>query len=290
MRMTSLEAWIDARAHDVLRRLPANGLAGGFVEFIVFGLKQGWACLFGGLILALLLATRWLWPEHAPVARYDFLVVAVLAIQIAMLALKLEMIEEAKVIFLFHFVGTVMEIFKTGAGSWVYPEPNLLRIGGVPLFSGFMYGAVGSYLARVTRIFDFRFSGYPPPWTTVALAAAIYVNFFAHHFIVDLRVPLFVLAALIYLRTWVHYRVFRFRHRMPLLLGFLLVALFIWIAENIATFSHAWLYPNQADGWRMVGLAKLGAWLLLMIISFVLVTLIHRPQPLQSEGGAEAGA
>ena len=37
-----------------------------------------------------------------------------------------------------------MEVFKTEAGSWTYPEDNLLRIGGVPLFSGFMYAAVGS--------------------------------------------------------------------------------------------------------------------------------------------------
>lgn len=27
-------------------------------EFVMFGLKQGWACLFGGLILAAILLTR----------------------------------------------------------------------------------------------------------------------------------------------------------------------------------------------------------------------------------------
>jgi len=52
-------------------------------------------------------------------------------------------------------------LFKTSAGSWLYPEPSLLRIGGVPLFSGFMYAAVGSYIARVWRICDFRFTHYP---------------------------------------------------------------------------------------------------------------------------------
>jgi uncharacterized membrane protein YoaT (DUF817 family) len=52
------------------------------------------------------------------------------------------------VIAIFHLVGTVMEVFKTAHGSWIYPEPSLLRIGGVPLFSGFMYACIGSYLAR----------------------------------------------------------------------------------------------------------------------------------------------
>ena len=63
----------------------------------------------------------------------------------------------------------------------------------------------------------------------------------------------------------------------------LLVALFIWAAENIATWSNAWLYPAQAHGWTPVSLAKLGAWYLLMIISFVLVSFVHRPQPPEPE-------
>ena len=65
---------------------------------------------------------------------------------------------------------------------------------------------------------------------------------------------------------------------MPSLLGFILVALFIWVAENIGTYSRAWLYPGQENGWTPVSLGKLGAWYLLMIISFVLVTIVHRPK------------
>lgn len=63
---------------------------------------------------------------------------------------------------------------------------------------------------------------------------------------------------------------------MPLLLGWFLVALFIWGAENIGTFSRAWLYPGQKDGWHPVSPSKLGAWYLLMIVSFVMVSLLHR--------------
>ena len=65
---------------------------------------------------------------------------------------------------------------------------------------------------------------------------------------------------------------------MPLLVGFLLVALFIWFAENISTFSHAWIYPSQRHGWSPVSPTKLGAWYLLMYISFILVAAVHRPR------------
>ena len=283
-RFTSLEARIDAAAHAVLDRLPASGVSGAGVEFLVFGLKQAWACLFGGAMLALIIGTRLFWPDDAGLARYDFLFLAALAIQLGMLALRLETLSEAKVILIFHVVGTAMEVFKTAAGSWIYPEESLFRIGAVPLFSGFMYAAVGSYLARITRIFDMRYTRYPPFLATLVLAAAIYVNFFAHHFTLDIRYALFAATFLLFARTGVHYRVFRFRHRMPLLVGFLLVALFIWFAENIGTWSRAWLYPGQEDGWTPVSIQKLGAWYLLMIISFVLVTVVHRPQPLDGAG------
>ena len=279
-RFTSVEARIDAAAHRVLDRLPAGGVSGALVEFVVFGLKQGWACLFGGALLGLLIATRLFWPHDAVLARYDFLFLSALALQAALLATKLEQPAEAVVIFLFHVVGTAMELFKTDVGSWIYPEDSLFRIGGVPLYSGFMYAAVGSYLARITRIFDMRYSNYPPVASTVVLAAAIYVNFFTHHFVADFRWLLFAAAGALYFRTWVHFRVFRFTHRMPLLAGFLLVALFIWLAENVGTWSRAWLYPGQEAGWTPVSIQKLGAWYLLMIISFVLVTLVHRPKPL----------
>lgn len=259
---------------------PGTGWRLWLFEFLMFGFKQGWACLFGALMLALLLGTHLFYPDDgllgAPLHRYDFLTLSALAIQAAMLALRLETWREAKVILIFHVVGTVMELFKTAAGSWIYPEASVLHIGAVPLFSGFMYAAVGSYLARVWRIFDFRFSHYPPRWATWTLAAAIYVNFFAHHWTVDLRYLLFAATALLFWRTRVHFRNWRAHRWMPLLVGFGLVALFIWLAENIGTFANAWNYPGQENGWKMVGPAKLGSWYLLMLISFVLVELVQK--------------
>jgi uncharacterized membrane protein YoaT (DUF817 family) len=232
-------------------------------------------------MLALLLGTHLFHPIDAPIARYDFLTIAALLVQLAMLAFRLETLAEARVILAFHVVGTVMELFKTAHGSWTYPEASLLRIGNVPLFSGFMYACVGSYIARVWRIFDFRFDHFPTRPVLIGLAAAIYVNFFAHHWLPDIRLILFAAIGLIFWRTTVWFRPFRQRRRMPLLLGFFLVALFIWFAENIATYSNAWLYPHQHSGWTMVSPSKLGAWYLLMIISFVLVAMIQ-PKDRQS--------
>lgn len=280
MEMPPLPA-VQTRFSAVRARLEqaqfASPLAAGIFEFLLFGFKQAWACLFGALMLGLLLATHLFYPADAALARYDFLTLAALTIQIGMLALRLETWGEARVILAFHVVGTIMEIFKTASGSWAYPEPSLLRIGGVPLFSGFMYAAVGSYIARTWRIFGFGFTGYPPAWQPAVLATAVYLNFFSHHYIVDLRLGLFAATAWIFRRTWVEFTVHRARRRMPLLLGFLLVSLFIWFAENIATFANAWRYPSQAAGWSMVPISKLGAWYLLMIISFVLVSRLHSP-------------
>ncbi|ODT80784.1 MAG: hypothetical protein ABS76_15065 [Pelagibacterium sp. SCN 64-44] len=287
-RFTSVEAAIDRAAHGVLARLPRGRLADGLVEFLVFGLKQAWACLFGGLMLGMILLTRLYWPETG-LNRYDFWFLAALLIQAGMILFRLETLEEARVILIFHLVGTGMELFKTAAGSWIYPEDALFRLGGVPLFSGFMYACVGSYMARIQRIFDITFTRYPPVWATALLALAIYVNFFSHHYIYDFRWWLFGGIALLYGRSFMHYRVFRFRHSMPMLLAFLLVALFIWIAENIGTWSRAWIYPGQADAWSMVGWSKLGSWYLLMLISVVLVTLVHPPRrrdPIEKESPA----
>jgi uncharacterized membrane protein YoaT (DUF817 family) len=142
-----------------------------------------------------------------------------------------------------------------------------------------MYAAVGSYLARVWRIFDMRFEPYPRAIWTQLLAAAVYVNFFSHHWLPDLRLALFAAIGLLFWRTRACFTVWRERRWMPLLVGWLLVALFIWFAENIGTFARAWAYPGQEHGWAMVSPAKLGSWYLLMYISFVLVATVHGSQP-----------
>jgi len=287
--IADLQQW-EARLASNLASRGRFGVA--LYEFFRFGVKQAWACLFGGLMCALLLGTHWWYPKDAALARYDFLTLAALGIQAALLALRMETWSEARVILMFHVVGTCMEIFKTAAGSWIYPEASVLRIGGVPLFTGFMYAAVGSYLARVWRLFDFRFRAHPPLAATAVLSVLIYVNFFAHHYVTDFRWALFAMTAVLFARTWVYFRIWQVYRRMPLLLGFVLVALFIWFAENIGTFANAWSYPNQAQVWQAVSIAKLGSWFLLMIISYVMVSAVNRPRAitaadLPATGGQE---
>ncbi len=261
-----------AKEERLAFRAQARGPLAAFgYEFLRFGIKQGWACLFGGLLLALLIATKLWYPHHAPVARYDALVLGAVLIQIALLVLRMETLAEARVILLFHALGTIMEVFKTHVGSWIYPEHSLLRIGGVPLFTGFMYGAVGSYLVRAWHLFALRFDRYPSLFSVLALAAAIYANFFADHWRIDLRYPLLLATAMLFGRTTVFFTVWRTPRSMPLLLGFGLVALFIWFAENIGTGVGAWIYPNQRAGWAMVPVSKLSSWLLLMLVSFATV-------------------
>ena len=252
-------------------------------EFLRFGVKQGWACLFGGIAVFLMIATWRFYPATAPLPRYDFLLLCMIAVQVALLAGRLETSEEAKVILIYHVVGTVMEIFKTSVGSWIYPEPSIFRIGGVPLFSGFMYSCIGSYLCRAWRLFDFRFSNHPRRRSLIALSVAIYLNFFTHHFMIDLRWLLFAAAAWLLGCTTVHFKVWHHHRSMPLLLGLVLVSVFIWLSENIGTFTKTWLYPAQRLGWSMVSIDKLGSWFLLLIISYTLVSLVNAPRDRHGE-------
>ncbi len=260
-----------------LGRLARRFLHPALADFVMFGLKQAWACLFGGLMLALIIGTRLVWPADAPIARYDALFVAALLIQATFLALRLETWSEAKVIFIFHLVGTAMEIFKIRMGSWAYPEPGLIKIMGVPLFSGFMYACVGSYMARVMRIFDMAFTHFPPRWALVTLAAAIYANFFAHHVLPDIRLLLFAGTVLLFGRTRIYFTPDEKPYWMPLILAALLSSGFVFLAENIGTLTGTWLYKGQAPT-QMVPLGKFGSWYLLMFVSFALVTLVHRPR------------
>ena len=242
---------------------------------VLFILKQAWACLFGGLLLAAILISKAIWQDDWPLARYDALFLLALALQALFLWLRLESWEEARVILLFHLTGTAMEWFKVGAGSWAYPEPALFKLMGVPLFSGFMYASVGSYIARVIRIFDMRFAPYPPLALTFGFAAAIYVNFFAHHVLPDIRIGLFLASVLIFGRTRVWFRIRSRGWWMPMPLAALLSSAALWLAENIGTMTGTWLYAGQRPD-HAVSLAKLGSWYLLLYVAFVTVTLVSR--------------
>ena len=109
-----------------------------------------------------MVVTRYWYPIEG-LHRYDFIFLAAIGFQLFMLAARLETLRESMVIVVFHITATIMELFKTSdaIGSWQYPEAYLFGIANVPLFTGFMYSAVGSYIARVWRLFDFQYSHYP---------------------------------------------------------------------------------------------------------------------------------
>ena len=242
----------------------------GRLQLLRFGWNQAVSCLFPVALFAALAASQLV---PLPIARYDALLVFCLALTLGFWLLGLETWREVAVIFGFHLVGLGLELFKVQVGSWTYPGDAVTKFAGVPLFAGFMYAAVGSYICQAWRRFDLRVSGYRPIATTV-LAVAIYANFFTHHWIVDLRIPIAVLLLVVLRRTWVFYTVGSRRYRMPLALSFVLIGFFLWIAENAGTFLDAWNYPDQVDVWRLVHPAKFGAWALLVSMSFVLVASV----------------
>ena len=242
-------------------------------EFCIFVLKQAWACLFGATLLALMIATRLVWSDDWIIARYDALLIMAVGLQVAFLWLRMESWAEMRVIALFHLTGTVMEIFKVHAGSWAYPDPSIIRIMDVPLYSGFMYAAVGSYMARVIRLFDMDFSPFPAASIHFALALVIYLNFFGHHYTFDLRNLLFLATLLIYARTRIWYRIGARWHWMPLPLAAFFASFFLWLAENIGTLTGTWLYAGQ-NPFDAVSFAKMGSWYLLLYVAFATVTLV----------------
>lgn len=246
-------------------------------DLIWFGFKQAWACIFGALLLFGILGT-WLWYPEIPFARYDFLVIYALSIQAAMIFFKLESWREIGVILLFHAMATAMEIFKTSEaiGSWSYPEDSFLRIANVPLFTGFMYSAVGSFMARSWRGLHFEFSHFPLLWMAISIALLAYGNFFTHHYLLDIRWLLILLGLWIFRKTQISYQPKYRIYRMPLLLGFCLVAIFIYAAENLGTFARAWQYPGQEETWEPVHFSKFTAWYLLMQLSFILIYSLRK--------------
>ena len=264
--------------------------AGGAVHRILrFLAAQASAALFGILLMAAIIATRLWYPDGAPITRYDALVIFAVGTQVALIALRLETLREALVIAIFHAVGTAMEVFKLAQGSWDYPEDGMLEIGGVPLFTGFMYAAIGSYIARSMRIFHVRVTPYPPFWATLVLAVLIYGNFYAHHFLPDIRIGLFVATVVMFWNTRLYWRLdaetdggggtspaLRGAERSVWLpLAALGTAVLVWIAENVGTFTQTWTYPGQGQ-FDLVTLHMLGSWYLLLYVSFVTVTLVFR--------------
>jgi len=262
---------LDAYLLDSKPRPSLSGARRALVEFLWFGVKEARACLFAGLFfLAVFGVPR---AGVLGIPRYDLLLIIALAIQAWMVRAKLETWDELKAITLFHVIGFGLEVFKTSGAirSWSYPDFAYTKLFGVPLFSGFMYAAVGSYIIQSWRLFDVRIRHHPPYWMAGLVALLIYANFFTHHYIPDLRWYLAALALGLYARTTVVFRPLDRDRTMPLLVAFLLIGFFIWLAENISTFFGIWRYPNQLGAWTSVHVGKWSSWSLLVVMTFTIV-------------------
>jgi uncharacterized membrane protein YoaT (DUF817 family) len=256
---------------DTGKAAPAELTISFLREFSAFVLKELRACLFAGLFFVAVFAV----PRSgmAGIPRYDLLLIIAIAIQAAMVALKLETLDELKAITLFHVIGFALEVFKTSSaiGSWSYPDFAYTKVLGVPLFSGFMYAAVGSYIIQAWRLFDLRVRHHPPYWMATVIAVLIYANFFTHHFIPDFRWYLAACVLGLYARSSVIFRPLDRDRKMPLVVSFVLIGFFIWLAENISTFYGIWRYPHQLGGWSAVHFSKWSSWSLLVIMTFTIV-------------------
>ncbi|MEO0453333.1 MAG: DUF817 family protein, partial [Verrucomicrobiota bacterium] len=51
---------------------------------------------------------------------------------------------------------------------------------------------------------------------------------------------------------------------------------------NLGTYARAWIYPDQAAGWKFVSFGKFTSWFLLMQLSFVLIYALRQVQPPES--------
>ncbi len=238
-------------------------------EFLVFGYKQALSCFFPGFIFCMLIVSNLI---HIPsLPRYDFLLIACIAMQVFMYLSKMETGTELLVITMFHLLGIAMEVYKVAMGSWSYPEFGYSKVYDVPLYSGFMYASVGSYVCQAWRWFNLRLENWPGIIPATLISVAIYLNFFTHHFIYDLRWVITVLLCLLFWKTTVVFNTNNVERKMPLVLSFLLIGFFIWVGENMATYLGAWKYATQHEGWKMVSVGKISSWFLLVVLSIVIV-------------------
>lgn len=129
------------------------------MQFLHFGYHQAMSCLFPVAIFGTLALSSLVdWPI---IHRYDAILLILVAVQYLMYRGGLETIDEVKVIGLFHIIGLMLEMYKVHMGSWSYPEPGLTKLLGVPLYSGFMYASVASFMCQIWRRLGMDMTGWP---------------------------------------------------------------------------------------------------------------------------------
>jgi uncharacterized membrane protein YoaT (DUF817 family) len=242
-------------------------------QFLLFGYLQAISCIFPVLIFISLALSSAL---HVGIPRYDLLLIVCIIAQVIMYKTGLETRDEVYVITLFHLLGLIMELHKVNRGSWSYPDEAYTKIMGVPLYAGFMYASVGSYICQAWRNLKLDTVHWPKDIFAVGIGAAIYLNFFTNAFIIDLRLYITLVLVVIFWKTKFSFKLHQKTYYISALLSFLIIGFFIWLAENIATFFGAWKYAYQHRGWQMVTWHKITSWSLLVIVSIIIVGQLKR--------------
>jgi uncharacterized membrane protein YoaT (DUF817 family) len=236
-------------------------------EFLAFFVKQVQASIFALFIFAMLVVSHW---QHF-LPRYDFMLVTCLAMQAFMWFRGLETKRELIAICVFHLVGLILELYKVRHGSWAYPEPAYAKFSGVPLYSGFMYAGVASYIFQAYRVFDLEFTRMPKKWIALLGVSLIYLNFFTASWLGDNRIWLSVALVALFSPGKSNFTCDSKRLKMPLPVSFVLIGFFVWVGENISTYLGAWVYPHQVNGWQLVDSSKILSWSIMVMVAFVII-------------------
>ena len=237
-------------------------------HFFLFVKQQALSCLFPVAVFTLLALSH---IASGIIYRYDFMLIGCIAVQVLLVVLKIETIDELKVICIFHLLGLIMELFKIHFGSWAYPGTAVTKFFGVPLYSGFMYASVASYMCQAWRRFDLQLHNWPKHRIARIIGALIYINFFSNHFVPDVRYFIGLLILFFFRKTVVKFHIENKAYRMPVIVSFLLIGFFIWLAENMATKLGAWKYAYQHKTWAIVDCQKISSWAFLVIVSFIII-------------------
>ncbi len=237
--------------------------------FTDFVWTQTQACTFAFSLVGLLVFTKFVplpW-----MARYDWMFLFCIAIQLLMVKMKLETWKDAAVVGVFHLLGTGMEVYKVAQGSWSYPEPAVLMVQGVPLYAGFMYGSVASYMCLAWKKMQLRASDWPSTPTAMTIGLLIYLQFYFPIWHLGARFVMMAIVVGVFWRARVHFDCAGQRWQMPMPVAFFLIGAMIYVAENVGTLVGAWRYPYQSQGWVIVHPTKMLAWTLLMTVSLIVV-------------------
>ncbi len=249
-------------------------MKGIFIEGSFFLSRQIVSCIFPLSFFFLLYLSH-----HVSVFdlhRYDFIFLGAVALQIALVLFRIETPRDLGLVCIFHVIGLALELYKTspGIGSWSYPEEGFFKIGVVPLYSGFMYASVASYIIQSWKALKFTLNGFPKAVFTIPFAVAIYLNFFTRHYIPDMRWLIIPMVLVIFWKTKISFFSYKNERAVPLTVYFLIIGFLIYLAENISTYFGAWKYPYQLDHWTFVAPHKVTSWFLLVIISFLIIASV----------------